>query len=247
MSVSNTEKLTVVVPHSECDALILALMRQGAVALSGPLAEGDDAPLPAPLTDTEGQSARLARIEGALAILNRYGKHKRRALTPTEPLDREDFLARGADRAAWSTICEAEELVVREGELKAAIAAERDKLRDLSPDLPLALPMGFAGTDSTALLLGSLPRKIKTEHIRAALDGLGAEVFPVSADKQSSYISLLVFRGDLEAVTEALAAGGIKGVWNMTQRDLTLPIPVLNLPIGDILMSLMCEKIYFSP
>lgn len=208
MSVSNTEKLTVVVPHSECDALVLALMRQGAVALSGPLPEGDDAPLPAPLTDTEGQSARLARIEGALAILNRYGKKKRRALTPTEPLDREDFLARGADRAAWSTICEAEELVVREGELKAAIAAERDKLRDLSPYLPLTLPMGFAGTDSTALLLGSLPRKIKAEHVRAALDGLGAEVFPVSADKQSSYISLLVFRGDLEAVTEALAALG---------------------------------------
>lgn len=208
MSVSNTEKLTVVVPHDACDALILALMRQGAVALSKPLPEGDGADLPAPEIDTEGQSARLARIEEALAILNRYGRKKRRALTPTEPLDREDFLARGADRAAWSAVCEAQELVGKEAELQAAIAEERNRLDDLFPYLPLTLPMGFKGTESTALLLGSLPRKIKTERVRAALDGLGAEVFPVSADKHSTYVSLLVFRGDLEAVTEALSALG---------------------------------------
>ena len=28
---------------------------------------------------------------------------------------------------------------------------------------------------------------------------------------------------------------------SVTQRDLSLPIPVLNLPVGDIIMSLCCD------
>lgn len=44
-----------------------------------------------------------------------------------------------------------------------------------------------------------------------------------------------------EAVIETLIACGVRGVWNMTQSDLSLSVPVLNLPVGDILMSLMCD------
>ena len=32
-----------------------------------------------------------------------------------------------------------------------------------------------------------------------------------------------------------------KVIWNMTQKDIELDIPVLNLPVGDIIMGLMCE------
>lgn len=38
-----------------------------------------------------------------------------------------------------------------------------------------------------------------------------------------------------------LLQGGIKGVWNMTLGELSLPVPVLNLPVGDIIMNLMCD------
>lgn len=42
-------------------------------------------------------------------------------------------------------------------------------------------------------------------------------------------------------LSEVLLRGCVKGVWNMTLGDLILPVPVLNLPVGDILMSLMCD------
>ncbi|MBE6637266.1 MAG: hypothetical protein E7618_05630 [Ruminococcaceae bacterium] len=40
---------------------------------------------------------------------------------------------------------------------------------------------------------------------------------------------------------ELLVSLGIVGIWNLTQTDLHLPIPVLNLPIGDIILSLCCD------
>ena len=46
---------------------------------------------------------------------------------------------------------------------------------------------------------------------------------------------------DCPDLPEALVTCGVRGVWNLTQKDMILPIPVLNLPVGDILMSLCCD------
>ena len=40
---------------------------------------------------------------------------------------------------------------------------------------------------------------------------------------------------------EDLVSRGIKGMWNLTQTDITASVPVINLPVGDILMSLCYE------
>ena len=34
---------------------------------------------------------------------------------------------------------------------------------------------------------------------------------------------------------------GIRGIWNMTGQDMEADVPVLNLPVGDVLMSLCCD------
>ncbi len=38
-----------------------------------------------------------------------------------------------------------------------------------------------------------------------------------------------------------LADHGIRGIWNMTQQDMVEAIPIFNLPLGDIMMSLCCD------
>lgn len=43
------------------------------------------------------------------------------------------------------------------------------------------------------------------------------------------------------ALASYLADHGIRGIWNMTQQDMAGDIPVLNLPVGDIMMSLCCD------
>lgn len=40
---------------------------------------------------------------------------------------------------------------------------------------------------------------------------------------------------------DTLVSLGIKGIWNMTQNDIIAPIPVINLPVGDIIMNLCYE------
>lgn len=44
-----------------------------------------------------------------------------------------------------------------------------------------------------------------------------------------------------EVSAEMLVSLGIKGIWNMTQNDISAPIPVINLPVGDIIMNLCYE------
>lgn len=74
-----------------------------------------------------------------------------------------------------------------------------------------------------------------TEHI--ALDSeLYSRLRASSVD-----IAVITDCPDTELLIKALAESNIRGVWNMTQSDIDLPMPVLNLPIGDIIMSLMCD------
>ena len=65
---------------------------------------------------------------------------------------------------------------------------------------------------------------------------------PYSSLKASNAdIAVIADCPDIQLLVNALSGSGIRGVWNMTQSDIDLPMPVLNLPIGDIIMSLMCE------
>ena len=44
-----------------------------------------------------------------------------------------------------------------------------------------------------------------------------------------------------EKEADMLISCGVKGIWNLTQEDLDLPVPTVNLPFGDIIMSLCCD------
>lgn len=70
----------------------------------------------------------------------------------------------------------------------------------------------------------------ETERLLAHLNALPTDIAVV--------IALPEGREDLP---RELVARGIGGIWNLMQTDLVLPIPVLNLPIGDILSSLCCD------
>lgn len=44
-----------------------------------------------------------------------------------------------------------------------------------------------------------------------------------------------------EISPDDLISLGIKGIWNLTNRDISAKIPIINLPVGDIIMSLCYE------
>ncbi|MBR6426832.1 MAG: hypothetical protein IKS28_03290 [Clostridia bacterium] len=44
--------------------------------------------------------------------------------------------------------------------------------------------------------------------------------------------------GDPQRFCEKLEQSGVRGIWNLSQKNVNLSIPVLNLPAGDVLMEL---------
>ncbi len=53
---------------------------------------------------------------------------------------------------------------------------------------------------------------------------------------------VLEWTEDGAELANTLVRCGIRGIWNMTQTDMNaVAIPVLNLPVGDIIMSLCCD------
>lgn len=76
---------------------------------------------------------------------------------------------------------------------------------------------------------GTVP-KIRTSELTAYLEKepIDLAVVVENVTGEAALVSLLV-------------SHGIRGIWNMTQQDMAGEIPVLNLPVGDIVMSLCCD------
>ncbi len=60
-------------------------------------------------------------------------------------------------------------------------------------------------------------------------------------EKLECDVALVLDCTDKEQMQSALGASFVKGVWNMTQSDFDLDIPTVNLPVGDVISSLMYE------
>ncbi len=87
-------------------------------------------------------------------------------------------------------------------------------------------------------------------HLAVWLEGRGisnTEYIPndekvyEKVEKLECDIALVILCDDMERMQSALRASGVKGVWNMTQSDFDLNIPMVNLPVGDVISALMYE------
>jgi redox-sensing transcriptional repressor len=90
-------------------------------------------------------------------------------------------------------------------------------------------------------------------YLTERLEGRGITVVDLISSNRECCEKLVKISADIAVITDcddftllvdALRRSNIRGVWNMTQKDIELDIPVLNLPVGDIIMGLMCEIRY---
>lgn len=103
----------------------------------------------------------------------------------------------------------------------------------------------------TAVIVGR--ESPEHDYLIEKLEGRGITVIDMISLDERTYDRLAGIKADIAVITEcnhlpmlikAFSASEIRGVWNMTQKDFELDVPVLNLPIGDIIMALMCEVRY---
>ncbi len=117
-----------------------------------------------------------------------------------------------------------------------------------------------AGDRMTAIVIGGA--SALAEHLAERFEGRGittvahvtdgegqGRVPAVSPRGLTAYLK--ENRADLAVILESVDGGdglvetlkdhGVRGIWNMTQTDMNADIPILNLPVGDIIMSLCCD------
>jgi len=208
MSVSRMEKLTVVLPHGDVDALLRRVMRLRAVSLER--TEQTDEPF-VPLADEARiatLTASIAEIEAALPPLTKRARRKKSLFRPVTEVSFADFAADGREQTARKIVEETGKILNEQSALRATLEAQRARGRALMPYFDLALPLDFAGTASTVLLLGSLPAGVRRAALDAAVEELALTVDILSEEPSGTYLAVICHKAEEERALGALAGLG---------------------------------------
>lgn len=98
-------------------------------------------------------------------------------------------------------------------EQKSEILKLTNSIEGLTPWLALDVPMNYAGTVHTAMLLGVMPTGVTLEEIYSVIgkhvpEAEGVDAHIISADQDSTYVAVFCMRRDEAQVEEALRARG---------------------------------------
>lgn len=100
-----------------------------------------------------------------------------------------------------------------------------------------AVIVGDKDEDYNYLRVSLEGRAVSVDGIIGNCDGAIEEIEKCSAD----ILVVAKWTTDISSLTDAIKKSSVKGVWNMTQTDIDADIPVINLPMGDILLTLMTK------
>ena len=216
MAIVKMKKLKLMVASPQREELLRELMLLGCVEISEPSAalqeesflERVDAP---ELIQLRTEHTALGN---AIALLNRYVKAKGGLLSPLPEVSADELL----DETNLRTYMDKADRVIylddKIRRLSAEEAVKRTDIAALTPWAELNLPLECAGTETSALVLGTVPVTVDLAAAGSALAEATdkAELFAVSNDKSLRYLALICFREDLEAAQLALRPLGFAAV-----------------------------------
>lgn len=101
----------------------------------------------------------------------------------------------------------------RIAEGRANIAKLQNQIEALTPWMSLTVPMNYAGTEKTAMMIGTMAGTVSLEEVYTLI-GSGApqaeavDVQIISADKDFTYLAVVCLKSEAQPVEEALRSGG---------------------------------------
>ena len=216
MAIVKMKKLKLMVASPQREALLRELMLLGCIEVSEPSAALQEEAF---LSRVDAPELIRLRSEhtalgNAIALLNKYAKEKGGLLSPLPKVTAEQLL----DETNLQLYMEkANAVIALDDNIRRLNAEEVVKHTDiaaLTPWADLDLALDFGGTETSAVVLGTMPASVKLGEAQAALLQATeqAELFSVSSDKSLQYVVLVCYREDLEAAQPALRSLGFGAV-----------------------------------
>lgn len=206
MAIVTMKRLRLMTVREQKNALMRELERFGWVEVSEPDAELEEKGLSRESGDVSSLKSTQNLIGNAIALLDRYAPQKTPLLSSKPPVEAETLLD---DVQLQQASDEARRITALEDQMKLLTTEEnrqKSLIESVSPWLDLDLPLGTQGTETCALLWGSLPARVSLESVSAAVEAVTdeAEVFEVSADRSSRAVLVVCLRNAAAEVLECL-------------------------------------------
>ena len=230
MAIEKMKKLRLMAARPQKDALFRELTKLGAVEVSEPeLTEAQEKTVKRESGETVRLKAQYALILSALKTLDAHAHLKDAFLKPKPLIAAEELLS--ADKAA-EAIRIAEEIGRNADVIKRAnaeISRQKAVAEALVPWLPLDIPLELTGTETTAVITGTIPTDYPFSEVTSALGKASelSELFSVSSDDKLQYTVLVCYKDEQTAALEAVrafsfAAAGLGGMTGTARENLEL-------------------------
>ena len=217
MAVLQMQRISICALKTERKAILEKIQSLGVMEINHVLDEDQDFQK----MDTASQRSSFEKAantaDQALAILQEYVPVKQSMLSS---LAGKDLVEQKKFRESVSrkeeTLKNAKQLVRLNksiAEKKANILKLENDQEALTPWLPLDIPMNYSGTTHTAMLLGTMPGAMTLEDIYGAIaenapDAAGTDVQIITAEQDTTYLTVICHRKDETAVEDALRSKG---------------------------------------
>lgn len=204
------KKLAVWAHGSDTDAIIRKLMSLRCVSVQNTeLGDGQYALTRVSADTQRGEVERkLARINDAILPLTKRSHRKKGIFPELRPVDLDRFRSDGRMERAWQTVDETCGIVTRLAENAAEQSKTELSKESLIPWLAYDENLNTGATETTSVLLGTLPILSDPAELTQALGENSAEIETVSTDKTVRYVSVICLASEEEEVTRVLTEYG---------------------------------------
>lgn len=217
MAVLQMQRISICAMKKNRKAILERLQELGAMEIDIQL-EDDSGYRKKDISNSKATFEKQAQTaDHALEILQEYAPEKTGLLASLngKPLiDRDQFTkaVKGQDNYV-ETARRIVALDKQIAEQKANIQKIQNQMESLEPWMPLTVPVSYSGTRKTSVLIGTMAGTQSLEDVYGLLaksapevDALDVQI--ISADKDYTYLAVVCLNGDVQAVEEALRAGG---------------------------------------
>lgn len=216
MAVLQMQRMSICALKKDRKAILEKLQSMGVMEINHVLEEDED------FRRMDTANARMsfdkaaAAADQALDILQQYAPVKQSmlaSLAGKDLVDKEKFQSVIENKDELLKAARRIQVLDKEkAELKANILKIENSIESLMPWLQLDVPMNFSGTAHMAMLPGTMPGMLTLENIYSMLaeqsPELEADVHIISAEQDTTYLTVLCLKKDAQKAEEALRSIG---------------------------------------